>query len=85
MLGYFILIDSTKELRKSTSPIPGNAFRRVNRKRKISSKGKKNLMLLLTLKRSLSRRVIIGCYGFAIFGKSLWSEFEDFLYLFYLG
>jgi hypothetical protein len=58
MLGYFFLIDSTNDVSKRTSPIPGKAFSMVRRNPKRFIKGKKNFIFWFILNLTLSFREI---------------------------
>ena len=59
MLGYFFLIDSTSEVSKSTSPMPGKAFKMVSCKPKVLINGKKSARFWLILNLTFSIRVIV--------------------------
>ena len=58
MLGYFLLIDSTNDVSKRTSPKPGKAFRMVRCNPKKFIKGKKNFKFWFILNLTFSFREI---------------------------
>ena len=58
ILGYFFLIDSTNDVSKRTSPIPGKAFSMVRRNLRRFIKGKKSFIFWLILNLTFSFREI---------------------------